>query len=44
MRREMEEVIRREALSRSAGECRVVPAMLGDQIGDYAALCVAFGA
>ena len=43
MRREMEEAIRREALGRSAGACRVVPAKLGDKIGDYAALCVAFG-
>lgn len=37
----MNEVISREALSLSAKQCEVVPAMLGDEIGDYAALGVA---
>ncbi len=37
----MEEIIRREALPRSAGVCRVLPAALGDAIGDVAALSVA---
>ena len=35
------EVIDREALSVSAGVCEVVPAQLGEQIGDYAAIGVA---
>ncbi|UCD37663.1 MAG: ROK family protein [Fidelibacterota bacterium] len=35
------EVISREALPAAAEVCKVVPAMLGEQIGDYAALCVA---
>ena len=34
-------VIEKEALSVSAGVCEVVPATLGEQIGDYAALGVA---
>lgn len=34
-------VINKEALSASAEVCRVVPALLGEQIGDYAALAVA---
>jgi glucokinase len=33
----------KEALAASANACRVVPAMLGEQIGDIAALCVAMG-
>lgn len=37
----MNEVISREALSLSSKQCEVVPAMLGDEIGDYAALGVA---
>lgn len=37
----MEEVIKKEALSLSRAVCRVVPAALGDAIGDYAALSVA---
>ena len=36
-----EEEIAREALSASAACCQVVPAALGEQIGDYAALAVA---
>ncbi len=35
------EVILREALPRAAGVCRIVPAELGERIGDVAALCVA---
>jgi glucokinase len=37
----MEEVIRREALSPAAEVCSVVPAALGEAIGDYAALAIA---
>lgn len=37
----MNEVIVKEALALSAKQCTVVPAMLGDEIGDYAALGVA---
>jgi glucokinase len=33
--------MRREALSRAAGVCTVVPAELGERLGDVAALCVA---
>jgi len=35
------EVIRKEALSHSANVCRIVPARLGEELGDYAALSVA---
>ncbi|MCF7689818.1 MAG: ROK family protein [Cephaloticoccus sp.] len=37
----MQEVIAREALPDSARDCRVVPAMLGDGIGNYAAVAIA---
>lgn len=40
-RREMEAVIAREALRQTAQVCQVVPAALGDAIGDYAAIAVA---
>lgn len=40
----MREEIAREALSRTARECRVVPAGLGELVGDYAALSVGFKA
>lgn len=40
-REPMEQVIAREALVLSADVCQVVPAALGDQIGDMAALSVA---
>lgn len=40
-RTDMEEVIAREALASSASLCQVVPAALGDSIGDIAALTVA---
>lgn len=36
----MEEVIAKEALPLSAGVCKIVPAALGEAIGDYAALSV----
>ena len=36
-----EPVIRAEALSMSQAVCRVVPAKLGEKIGDYAALAAA---
>ncbi len=35
------QVIRREAIPAAAKACSIVPAALGEQIGDYAALCVA---
>lgn len=35
-------VIEKEALPQSSKHCRVIPAKLGNQIGDYAALSVAF--
>ena len=37
----MEEVIAQEALPLARKVCRVVPAALGESIGDYAALSVA---
>ena len=37
------EVIRREALAPAAQCCEVVPAALGERIGDIASLCVAIG-
>jgi glucokinase len=37
------EVIQREALATPAAVCEVVPAALGERIGDVAALCVAMG-
>ena len=37
------EVMAREALPAAAASCRVVPAALGERIGDVAALCVAVG-
>lgn len=35
------EVMRREALTRSSEVCEIVPAQLGERLGDIAALCVA---
>ncbi len=35
------EVIKKEALPGAASVCKIVPAKLGEKIGDYAALCVA---
>lgn len=40
-REEMEAVIAAEALPQSAAVCRILPAELGDAIGDYAAIAVA---
>ena len=37
------EVMRREALPQSAAACQVLPARLGERIGDISALCVAEG-
>ncbi len=37
----MQAVIAREALPASARDCRVVPAVLGDEIGSYAAVAIA---
>ena len=37
----IEKVLEREAIPAARKVCRVVPAALGDSIGDYAALCVA---
>jgi glucokinase len=37
----VEDVLRKEALSPALDVCTIRPALLGDSIGDYAALCVA---
>ena len=34
-------IVERESLSASASVCRILPAMIGEQIGDYAALALA---
>lgn len=39
----MWEVLRKEALESACGVCRVEAASLGNEVGDYAALAVAFG-
>lgn len=39
----MEETLKKEAISSSRRNCRIVPAMLGEQIGDYGALAVSYG-
>jgi len=36
-------VIKREALEVPARTCQIVPATLGESIGDAAALCIAMG-
>lgn len=41
LKKTMQKAIEREALCISASVCKIVPAMLGDSIGDYAALAVA---
>ena len=41
LRASMEEKIRKEALKSGAEICQIVPAGLGESIGDIAALCVA---
>ena len=40
LRAEMEKVIRSECLTFSERACRILPAALGDQIGDYAAISI----
>ncbi len=37
----IEKVLKREAIPAARKVCKIVPAALGDNIGDYAALCVA---
>ena len=37
----IDKVLQKEAIPSSLEVCRIVPALLGDSIGDYAALCVA---
>jgi glucokinase len=37
----IEEILELEAIPAARKVCRIVPAVLGDNIGDYAALCVA---
>lgn len=37
----VEEVLKKEAIPLATGVCTIKPALLGDSIGDYAALCVA---
>lgn len=44
LRAPMEAALRREALSYSLARCEIVPAALGEAIGDYAALAVSYGA
>jgi glucokinase len=39
----MRRVIEREALPQTLRACEIVPAALGEEIGDVAALCVAMG-
>jgi glucokinase len=39
----MRQVIKREALPQTYRACEIVPASLGEKIGDVAALCVAIG-
>ena len=41
LREAMERVIARECLGMSSSVCQVVPALLEENIGDYAALAVA---
>ncbi len=42
LKEKMQETLEKEALSLSYGVCRILPAELGDSIGDFAALGVAF--
>ena len=42
LREHMEHYLQKEALGLSRAVCRVLPAKLGDSIGDYAALSVAY--
>lgn len=43
LRPAMEETLRGEALPAAVERCRIVPAQLGEKIGDYAALSLAMG-
>jgi glucokinase len=40
----MREQIKKEALSSSASNCLILPAGLGEQLGDFASLCVGYSA
>ena len=42
-REEMLRVLRREALADSLAACEIVPATLGDAVGDYATLAIIYG-
>lgn len=42
LKEKMQETLEKEALSLSYGVCRILPAELGDSIGDFAALGIAF--
>lgn len=42
LQQKTEQYLKAEALSQAVSVCRILPAMLGDSIGDYAALGVAF--
>ncbi len=42
LEQKMEQSLKAEALTQAASVCRILPAVLGDSIGDYAALGVAF--
>ena len=44
LRPAMEQIIRKEALSYASGVCEIVPAGLGESLGDYAAYSVAMNA
>ncbi len=44
LRRKMQEIIERETLPHSRAVCEIVPAELGDSIGDYAAIAAAMEA
>ena len=41
LNKEIEDVIRKESISAASAVCELVPAALGEQIGDYAALATA---
>ena len=41
MRDTVEDVLKKEALAKSREVCKVVPAGLGESLGDMASLCVA---
>lgn len=43
LRQSMEETIKKEALVASRNHCQILPSKLGEQIGDYGALAVAYG-